>query len=262
MKDRDFLDEARAGLSPTDTDRARVRAGLAAALGASAATASATASAAASGTALGAGAAAGTGIALAAKVALLTTVLAGVVGGGVLLQTRSSPSRGESVVLSAARDEERAVADTTEPAVAGAPVVAAPVAVAPVVAAPVAPPVALAPAAPVEASVATLPSPRAISHARLAPAAEQVDPLSAESALIERARSAIRRRDATSALQALDEHARRFPLGSLREERMAAHVRALCLAGQDARASEEATQFAASFPSSIHADAVARGCAP
>ena len=54
----------------------------------------------------------------------------------------------------------------------------------------------------------------------------------AEVALVERARLAIRRGDATAALSALDDHAAAFPKGQLNTERLHTRIEALCLAGR------------------------------
>lgn len=60
----------------------------------------------------------------------------------------------------------------------------------------------------------------------------------AEVALMERARLALRNGDPTSALSALADHAKAFPAGQLKTERVHTRIKALCLAGRgdDARA--------------------------
>lgn len=56
--------------------------------------------------------------------------------------------------------------------------------------------------------------------------------LSREVALLSRATTALHAGDASAALQALDEHQRKFPNGVLREERRAARAIALCSLGR------------------------------
>jgi hypothetical protein len=75
--------------------------------------------------------------------------------------------------------------------------------------------------------------------------------LAAESALVERARTALGRGDAAAALAAIDEHTRRFPRGTMSEERDAVRIQALALTGrlEDARA--RARDFRARFPHSL-----------
>jgi hypothetical protein len=47
----------------------------------------------------------------------------------------------------------------------------------------------------------------------------------------------------------------------LREERLAAHIEALCAAGRDAEAKREAERFLQELPRSIHAATVRTSCA-
>lgn len=75
--------------------------------------------------------------------------------------------------------------------------------------------------------------------------------LRAERLLLERATTALVRNDATSALAALREHARRFPRGELAEEREVLLVRALRASGQSDAANERAQDFKRQFPSSL-----------
>ena len=65
----------------------------------------------------------------------------------------------------------------------------------------------------------------------------------------------------SKALQLLDDHARRFPRGTLREERIAARVHALCALGRRSEASEEAETFLAETPQSPYASRVRDSCA-
>lgn len=79
-----------------------------------------------------------------------------------------------------------------------------------------------------------------------------------ERRLIDTARSALARRDATSALAALDEHARAFPRGQLVEMREALAVQALVQAGRFDDARARAARFHQRFHGSIY-DAVVDG---
>jgi hypothetical protein len=74
------------------------------------------------------------------------------------------------------------------------------------------------------------------------PSAEDLD---AETALLRRARVAIRNGDVGAALAILAQHAGEFPKGQLRNEREALRVLALCRAGKTAEAKEAATPFLA-----------------
>lgn len=77
------------------------------------------------------------------------------------------------------------------------------------------------------------------SEATTAPAVVvPIDPppsgtLAEELALMDRARQAIARNDAAEALRALDDHATRFPQGTLVRERDVLRVTALCVAGRE-----------------------------
>lgn len=84
------------------------------------------------------------------------------------------------------------------------------------------------------------------SEATTAPAVVvPIDPptsgtLAEELALMDRARQAIARNDAAEALRALDDHATRFPQGTLIRERDVLRVTALCVAGREDEAIEVA----------------------
>jgi TolA-binding protein len=72
-----------------------------------------------------------------------------------------------------------------------------------------------------------------------------------ERLLLERASAALMRGDSSAALQALREHARRFPRGELAEERQVLMIRALRAAGQDEAAEKVSKDFKSKFPSSL-----------
>jgi len=89
------------------------------------------------------------------------------------------------------------------------------------------------------------------------------DELPAETALLRRAQSALAAPSAESAvtaLAALDEHARRFPTGTLAEERDATRAIALCAAGRVDEASTAARAFLTAHPGSPLAHRVRAVC--
>lgn len=79
--------------------------------------------------------------------------------------------------------------------------------------------------------------------------------LAAERSLLERARSALARGDATGALAAVGLHEKRYPHGTLAEEREALAVQALSELGNP-EAKERAGQFHKRFPKSLLAPVV------
>jgi hypothetical protein len=91
------------------------------------------------------------------------------------------------------------------------------------------------------------------------PATPSTD-LEQELALLRTARDALTRGDHPAATAALADHARRFPSGHLREERLLLHVEALCAAGAHADARREAAAFAHDHPTSPHAKKILRVC--
>jgi hypothetical protein len=82
--------------------------------------------------------------------------------------------------------------------------------------------------------------------------------LSAESALLERARTALARADARAALDGVSRHLQQFPNGLLSEEREAVWIQALVLEGDRESAARRARQFDRRFPHSVQRDAVAQ----
>jgi hypothetical protein len=62
------------------------------------------------------------------------------------------------------------------------------------------------------------------------------------------------------ALKALAEHERKFPTGSLAEDRMAARVQALCALGRTAEAKSELTRLTRTYPKSAHIELATRVC--
>ena len=79
----------------------------------------------------------------------------------------------------------------------------------------------------------------------------RVDPFAAELDLLQHAHAAYTRRDFSTALTLVSEHARRFPKGNLAEQREALRVRSLAGAGRGADAHRAAAGFAHRFPRSV-----------
>ena len=89
------------------------------------------------------------------------------------------------------------------------------------------------------------------------PADEPVDTsLEAELSLLRSARAALSRHDAPAALRLLDDHARKFVDGHLKEERLVLRAQALCELGDRARAREAAAQLLRAYPNSPNAATV------
>lgn len=90
--------------------------------------------------------------------------------------------------------------------------------------------------------------------------------LDREREILDVAKSALRRRLADVALDALDRHNAQFPAGQLREEREALRVQALVLAGRRDEASAKAAEFKAAYEDSLLLpsveQSVASGTAP
>ncbi len=85
--------------------------------------------------------------------------------------------------------------------------------------------------------------------------------IAAETALLQQAQSELQSGEPERALELLDQHAREHASGTLREERQAARVLALCRAGRAEQARAEARRFAAEFPRSPHRARVLSACA-
>ena len=101
-----------------------------------------------------------------------------------------------------------------------------------------------------------------------APPSADTDPqsldksLTAERALVERARVALSRHQGSMALDALAEHEATFPRGRLIEEREALRIRALVDAGRVSEAEAKARAFRARWPNSVFLSAVDLAVAP
>jgi hypothetical protein len=74
--------------------------------------------------------------------------------------------------------------------------------------------------------------------------------------MIDDARAALARGEASDAIALADEHRRLFAHGQLQEERDAVAIQAMVVAGRDAEARARATQFRAAFPDSLFLPAV------
>ena len=285
-----LLEISRGGDDPTGRDRTRVRKALAGrialgvAAGAAVATISKTAATATTSVAtattatvataasagVGAGAAAGVGISgLAAKL-LLSAALVGAVGAGTVTYTqhRAQETRASSQVASleatkqstasplAQRPPSRVEAPVTEltaevaPPVPPVPIEALPAAHAPTprIASPI-----VAPSTPVIDAPVTSPAP--------VEAPPKASSLAEEIALLQDAHAALQSESAARALGILDEHARRFPRGTLTEEREASRVSALCKLGRPDEARTQAADFLRDHPRSPQAAAVRASCA-
>lgn len=275
---KSLLDAASGGDEPSVADRARVRAALGARLAITAAAAgvaltavsSAAASASSAGTAVGTTAAgAGVGVAGAsgaagASVAGAATIAAPLgIGMKLLLAFGAATAVGVGAV---------SYVESTPPAptvIAAPPSVVAPRD--PSRVAPIAPPSAL-PVAPASAAPAASTASASASVSALAsnappsaPAAPAVstastDAIDRELGLIREAQLALQSGNGARALVLLDEHARRFPAGSLGEEREAARVFALCSLGRTSEARAAADRFLAAFPRSPQAARVRSSC--
>lgn len=93
------------------------------------------------------------------------------------------------------------------------------------------------------------------------PAADPaIDELQAELILVQKARRALRDQRPNRALEVLDAHARAFPQGQMREDRLVLRIEALCAAGKGPQARAEARLFLRAFPASAHAGRVRAAC--
>jgi hypothetical protein len=116
-----------------------------------------------------------------------------------------------------------------------------------------------APAKPAQ-PIADVPTPpeTAVETPRLSHA----DAARAELRLLRQARAAVAREDYAAALPPIAEHARRFKVGRLAEEREALRVKSLAGLGRTEEAHRAATAFRARFPRSVLLPAVSQMLAP
>jgi hypothetical protein len=110
----------------------------------------------------------------------------------------------------------------------------------------------------------TLPaSVKPVSTAQSRPQATPPRPpnrLAQEVEILSRAGADVRGGRAVSALQALDEHERKFPSGALAEERSAARVQALCALGRTKDAEAELARLARLSPDSAQSARARKAC--
>ena len=115
------------------------------------------------------------------------------------------------------------------------------------------------PAVPSSSDVrSTLERPKAASS-RNAPH-PPADLLPEEVRLLSRAEQQMNDGLAEDALRTLAEHERKFPTGSLAEERMAARVQVLCALGRTAEAKSDLTRFTRAYPRSAHLERARSVC--
>jgi len=128
----------------------------------------------------------------------------------------------------------------------------------PPLAAPAEPSIA-APAELLPAPVPT-PTPTPTPEAPVRPSTEQArkDRLSAESALLTKARAELRRGDAATAQQTLDQLRVKFPQGVLGQEREVLSIEVLAARGNTDAARRRARAFIAAYPKSPHSAQLAR----
>lgn len=193
----------------------------------------------------------------AAAIAVLAAVVALAVVVPSVLERRDDPPSGAAAPYEAI-DDAPAASVTVQP-----PPVHAPPHEAPRVVVPEAARIERAPIGPV--TIPVPPSPRPRRPTTPAPA---VDPeldaakrLVAETALLRRARVALRDGDATRAIAAADEHRRTFADGELAEEIAFVRLSALCAAGRIADGKAAARSFATRWPGSPLATRAAQACA-
>lgn len=87
------------------------------------------------------------------------------------------------------------------------------------------------------------------------------DALLEETRLLRAAQLGLEARLPEAARQALDEHAARFPLGALREERLTLRVLLLCQTGDVAEARRARAELDRAFPTAFHASRLSTSCA-
>jgi hypothetical protein len=105
--------------------------------------------------------------------------------------------------------------------------------------------------------------PRPVSAAvsvRPARAVQADDSLGPELALLRDARAALDRHEPLAALASLDQHALRYPHGTLQQERLAARALALCALGRTAAAAAAAGELTRVAPGSPYLARVRAGC--
>lgn len=280
---RALLARASGGDDPAPSDRARVRAALMATVAGGAGLAASTAASTAAASSVSASATGAVTMSLTAKIAC-AVILASAVGGTVAIapwepaepaaavESRTSTERAPRPLGPRVADPP-AVAPSLEPAAPSEtalapapPIEPAPIATtetgAPRVVVRHAAPVRSAPA-PVAADPVVEPIPAApivAAPSAVAPVAAAPSMLAEEVRLLSSAQRALNEGDPTTALARLAEHGRRFPEGTMAEERDAARALALCRAGRREEAQAAAARFLADRPTSPLAARVRASC--
>ena len=106
-----------------------------------------------------------------------------------------------------------------------------------------------------------LPVSPAADDARSSPTRRPSDRLAEEVALLSRAQADLHAGRFSAALSVLAEHRRKFPRGTLAQERSAARVRALCALGRTAEADAEVGVLTRSSPKSLYEGQARAACA-
>jgi hypothetical protein len=117
--------------------------------------------------------------------------------------------------------------------------------------------------APLEAPTAPPPSEPVTTESAKAPAptsSRTEDHLALEVAILSRAGAALRGGRPGAALEALDEHQRRFPSGVLSQERSAARIQALCALGRTREGLSELARLERRAPTSPHVVRARKAC--
>lgn len=92
----------------------------------------------------------------------------------------------------------------------------------------------------------------------VAPSAGSSSAMALERHWLDAARTALSRGEPQAGIASLEQHAKRFPKGTLTEEREALYVRILAAAGNDSAAKARAASFQRRFPASIFMPVVER----
>lgn len=188
--------------------------------------------------------------------------------GALAATTLAAAGIGLAVYATRPPAELRVPARTAEPASAvlapsAAPVVLqpSPARVAPEVVAPALPaPEVEAPAVVEPAAAPARAQVRKLGKTRASSTQSGGDTLAAEMALLRAATDALTRNDASAAIAALQEHGKRFPRGSLREERDGLRAIAECSRGSRSSAAS-AEHFTQLYPNSLMSARIAKACA-
>lgn len=252
---RGIIDAARPHERLAADRKDRLRGSVMAAVGAGAAVglaagAAKAAKAAGAGASLGAGAAKAAGLSLFAKIGIGVAVATIGAGGVLWSRAQQESSRPAATVSAAASDSALASngagepprrAPSTEPSSTTEPAVAAPE----------------------SSDKPAAPAPRPSDARQPAPSdatAEVVDPLQEETKLLAAAHAELSRGNAAGALVILDQHAAKFPRGTLAPERRATRAMALCKAGRTDEGRRELAALYGADSKSPMAQKIDRAC--